>query len=65
MEKKTLSKRPQAQKWSAKSSAEVRTFAKAAKTFSGKATVSKGAARKTLVDLGISTKAGKLTKRYR
>lgn len=65
MEKKILSKRAQVQKLKTASSAEVKTFAKAAKTFSGKATVSKSAARKTLVDLGISTKAGKLTKRYR
>ncbi len=65
MEKKILSKRAQVQKLKTMSRAEVKTFAKAAKTFSGKATVSESSARKTLVDLGISTKAGKLTKRYR
>jgi hypothetical protein len=65
MDKKIISKRAQVQKWKARSSAEVKTFAKAAKTFSGKATISKSAARKTLIDLGINTKAGRLTKRYR
>lgn len=65
MDKKVISKRTQVQKWKAASSADVKTFAKAAKTFSGKATVSKSAAQKTLIDLGINTKAGKLTKRYR
>lgn len=65
MEKKTPPKRGQASGLKASGSVDVRTFAKAAKTFSGKATITKGAARKTLIDLGISTKAGKLTKRYR
>jgi hypothetical protein len=64
MDKKMISKRVQVRKWKEKRSAEVKTFAKAAKTFSGKATSSQNAARKTLVDLGINTKAGKLTKRY-
>jgi hypothetical protein len=45
--------------------ADVKRFDKAAKTFTGKATVSQSTARKTLVDLGINTKSGKLTKRYR
>lgn len=65
MEKKTSPKRGQTSGWKASGNADVKTFAKAAKTFSGRATVTKGAARKTLIDLGISTKAGKLTKRYR
>lgn len=65
MEKKSSSKRGQTPSSKAGSNAEVRNFAKAAKTFSGKATITKDAARKTLIDLGISTKAGKLTKRYR
>lgn len=65
MEKKTSSKREQASSRKSSSNADVKTFAKAAKTFSGKATLTKSAARKTLIDLGISTKAGKLTKRYR
>jgi hypothetical protein len=45
--------------------ADVKRFDKAAKTFTGRATVSQNAARKTLVALGINTKTGKLTKRYR
>lgn len=65
MDKKVISKRTQVQKWKAGSNADVKTFAKAAKTFSGKATASKDTAQKTLIDLGINTKAGKLTKRYR
>lgn len=44
---------------------DVKRFDKAAKTFTGKATGSRAAARKTLIDLGIHTQAGKLTKRYR
>lgn len=44
---------------------EVKRFDKAAKTFTGKATVSRRAARQTLIGLGISTQSGKLTKRYR
>lgn len=65
MEKKTASRRGQPANTKAESSEEVRTFAKAAKTFGGKATVTKAAARKALINLGISTKTGKLTKRYR
>jgi hypothetical protein len=44
---------------------DLKRFDKAAKTFTGKATESRAAARKTLIDLGIHTQAGKLTKRYR
>jgi hypothetical protein len=44
---------------------EVKRFGKAAKTFTGKATVSRHAARQALIGLGISTQSGKLTKRYR
>lgn len=43
----------------------VKRFSKAAKTYSGKATISQQAAQRTLIGLGISTQAGKLTKRYR
>ena len=39
-------------------------FRKAAEAFNDRATKSKAAARKVLVDEGIYTKAGKLTKQY-
>lgn len=68
MEKKTSSRRAQSVDSKAGvvvSKADVKRFDKAAKTFTGKATVSQKAARKTLVGLGINTKTGKLTKRYR
>lgn len=46
-------------------SEDVKKFAKAAKTFTGKATETRRSAQKTLIALGISTQTGKLTKRYR
>jgi hypothetical protein len=42
----------------------VESFRKAAKAFTATATKSKETARKVLVDEGIYTKSGKLTKRY-
>jgi hypothetical protein len=42
----------------------VERFRKAAEAFTTRATKSKAAARKVLVDEGIYTKSGKLTKRY-
>jgi hypothetical protein len=47
------------------SSEAVERFRKAAKAFTTRAIKSRAIARKTLVDEGIYTKAGKLTKRYR
>lgn len=67
MEKKSSSKKvqPGEGKGSLHRKSEVKRFDKAAKTFTGKATASQSAARKTLINLGINTKSGKLTKRYR
>jgi hypothetical protein len=42
----------------------VERFRKAAEAFTARAIKSKAAARKVLVDEGIYTKSGKLTKRY-
>jgi hypothetical protein len=42
----------------------VERFRKAAKTFTTRSIKSQAAARKVLVDEGIYTKSGKLTKRY-
>ena len=42
----------------------VERFRKAAKAFTTRSTKSQAAARKVLVDEGIYTKSGKLTKRY-
>jgi hypothetical protein len=42
----------------------VERFRKAAEAFTTRAIKSKAAARKVLVDEGIYTKSGKLTKRY-
>jgi hypothetical protein len=42
----------------------VERFRKAAKAFTSRAVKSQDSARKVLVDEGIYTKAGKLTKRY-
>jgi len=46
------------------SSEAVERFRKAAKAFTTRSTKSQAAARKVLVDEGIYTKSGKLTKRY-
>ena len=40
-------------------------FRKAAATYTRRATVSKAAARETLIDLGIYTPSGKLSKNYK
>lgn len=40
-------------------------FRKAADDYAAKATRNKNAARKTLIDLGIYTKSGRLSKHYR
>jgi hypothetical protein len=42
----------------------VERFRKAAQVFTSRATRSQASARKVLIDEGIYTKAGKLTKRY-
>lgn len=42
----------------------VEQFRKAAAAFTARATKSQSSARQTLIDEGIYTKAGKLTKRY-
>jgi hypothetical protein len=42
----------------------VERFRKAAKAFNARSTKSQAAARKVLVDEGIYTKSGKLTKHY-
>jgi hypothetical protein len=44
---------------------DVKRFSKSAKTYTGKVTASQQSARRAMVDLGISTETGKLTKRYR
>jgi len=46
------------------SSDAVERFRMAAKAFTTRSTKSRAAARKVLVDEGIYTKSGKLTKRY-
>ncbi|HEX6978643.1 MAG TPA: hypothetical protein VF342_05040 [Alphaproteobacteria bacterium] len=48
-----------------KSKKEVELFRKAASAYTKKATVSKEAARKELVNLGIYTSSGRLTKNYK
>jgi hypothetical protein len=46
-------------------SRDAKRFRKAATAFAKKATASKETARKTLVEMGIYTPSGKLTKNYR
>jgi hypothetical protein len=55
----------QSQPWPPLDSSEaVERFRKAAKAFTSRAVKSRESARKVLVDEGIYTKSGKLTKRY-
>ena len=44
---------------------DVDRFKKSAKTYAGKVTASQQSARRALINIGISTATGKLTKRYR
>jgi hypothetical protein len=44
---------------------DVRRFSSAAKTFGINATTSQQKARQSLIDMGIYTEAGRLTKHYR
>jgi len=57
-------KAPTANHFELSSPEAVERFRKAAKAFTARSIKSQAAARKVLVDEGICTKSGKLTKRY-